>query len=155
MKSPFKFLDAYTKEDRDIFFGREKEIEELYHRVFDSRIMLVYGESGTGKSSLVQCGLANKFRDTDWLPLMIRRGDNLPDSIARVVKTTAITPLEYELLTTAMFKKAIRSLYIDYYKPIFFIFDQFEELFIFGTKEEKQSLVHLIEQPGSGTCREK
>ncbi len=52
MKSPFKFLDAYTKEDRDIFFGREKEIEELYHRVFDSRIMLVYGESGTGKSLL-------------------------------------------------------------------------------------------------------
>jgi hypothetical protein len=111
----------------------------------------VYGESGTGKSSLVQCGLANKFRDTDWLPLMIRRGDNLPDSIAKAVKTAAITPLEYELLTTDMFKKAIRSLYIDYYKPIFFIFDQFEELFIFGIKEEKQSLVHLIEQPGCGT----
>lgn len=144
MKSPFKFLDSYTKEDRDIFFGREKEIAELYHRVFDSRIMLVYGESGTGKSSLIQCGLANKFRDTDWLPVMIRRGDNLPDSISRAIKAAAITPVNYELLTTALFKKAIRSLYIDYYKPIFFIFDQFEELFIFGSKEEKQSLVHLV-----------
>jgi WD40 repeat protein len=145
MKSPFKFLDAYTKEDRDIFFGREKEIEELYHRVFDSRILLVYGESGTGKSSIIQCGLANKFRDSDWLPILIRRGDNLPDSIARAVKAAATTPIDYELLTTAMFKKAIRSLYIDYYKPIYFIFDQFEELFIFGSKEEKQSLVHLVQ----------
>jgi len=25
MNSPFKFLDAYEKEDKDIFFGREKE----------------------------------------------------------------------------------------------------------------------------------
>ncbi len=75
---------------------------------------------------------------------MIRRGDNLPDSIARAVKTTALTPIDYELITTALFKKAIRSLYIDYYKPVFFIFDQFEELFIFGSKEEKQSLLHLV-----------
>jgi hypothetical protein len=29
MKSPFKFLDSYTKEDRDIFFGREREIEGM------------------------------------------------------------------------------------------------------------------------------
>jgi hypothetical protein len=37
MNSPFKFLDSYTKEDRDIFFGRDREIEELYQRIFESR----------------------------------------------------------------------------------------------------------------------
>ncbi len=26
--SPFKFLDSYTKADKEIFFGREKETEE-------------------------------------------------------------------------------------------------------------------------------
>lgn len=76
MKSPFKFLDSYTKEDREIYFGREREIDELYHRLFESRIMLVYGESGTGKSSLINCGLINKLRDTDHLPVYIRRSDN-------------------------------------------------------------------------------
>ena len=30
--SPFKFLDSYTLSDRDIFFGREAEIEEVYSR---------------------------------------------------------------------------------------------------------------------------
>jgi hypothetical protein len=28
IKSPFKFLDSYTKEDLEIFFGPEREIEE-------------------------------------------------------------------------------------------------------------------------------
>lgn len=61
-KSPFKFLDAYTKEDTEIFFGREKEVEELYQKIFNGRILVVYGSSGTGKTSLIQCGLAAKFR---------------------------------------------------------------------------------------------
>lgn len=59
IKSPFKFLDSYTIEDREIFFGRDQEITELYRRVFESKILLVYGASGTGKSSLVNCGLAS------------------------------------------------------------------------------------------------
>jgi len=29
LQSPFKFLDSYTREDRKIFFGRDREITEL------------------------------------------------------------------------------------------------------------------------------
>ena len=50
IKSPFKFLDAYTKEDKDIFFGREAETDELYDRVFETNLVLLYGASGTGKT---------------------------------------------------------------------------------------------------------
>ena len=32
--SPFKFLDAYDRNDKDIFFGRDKEIELLYYTTF-------------------------------------------------------------------------------------------------------------------------
>ena len=137
MKSPFKFLDSYTKDDRDIFFGREREIEELYHRVFESKIMLVYGVSGTGKSSLIHCGLANKFQETDWLPLVIRRGGNILDKLALAIKTASITPQTEANSLLFILKKLYRSLYLDHYKPVFFIFDQFEELFIFGDKEER------------------
>jgi hypothetical protein len=144
MKSPFKFLDSYTKDDREIFFGREREIEELYHRVFESKIMLVYGVSGTGKSSLIHCGLANKFSATDWLPLVIRRGGNILDSMASAIKAASITQQAGEIVTANQFKKSVRSLYLDHYKPVFFIFDQFEELFIFGNKEEKNAVVQLI-----------
>jgi len=81
MKSPFKFLDAYTREDREIFFGRDREIEEMYQKVFESKILLIYGISGTGKTSLIDCGLANKFEDSDWLPVTVRRGMNIVDSL--------------------------------------------------------------------------
>ncbi len=29
MKSPFKFLDSYTHEDRAVFFGRDQEFKRL------------------------------------------------------------------------------------------------------------------------------
>jgi len=144
MNSPFKFLDSYTKDDKDIFFGREREVEELYHRVFEGKIMLVYGVSGTGKSSLIHCGLANKFQDTDWLPVNIRRAGDMVRSMAFAINQVAITPVEGEIKTLAQFKKAVRSLYLDHYKPIFFIFDQFEELFIFGNKEEKKEFIQIV-----------
>lgn len=144
MKSPFKFLDSYTKNDREIFFGREKEIEELYHRVFENKIMLVYGVSGTGKSSLIHCGLANKFSETDWLPLVIRRGANLPDSLVAAIKASSVTQFHGEIVTPVQFTKSVKSLYLDNYKPIYFIFDQFEELFIFGSREEKKTVVQVL-----------
>ena len=86
MKSPFKFLDSFTKEDKDIFFGRDQETEELYQKVFESKLLLVYGVSGTGKSSLIQCGLANKFQESDWLPISIRRGGNINESLTNAIQ---------------------------------------------------------------------
>lgn len=144
MKSPFKFLDSFTKDDREIFFGREKEIEELYQRIFRSKIMLVYGVSGTGKSSLINCGLANKFRDEDWLPVNVRRGKNILENMYAAIVAASLTPKSQFAASETQFRKYVKSLYLDHYKPIYFIFDQFEELFIFGTKEEKSQFVKVI-----------
>ena len=74
---PFKFLDAYNKADTDIFFGRDEEVEALYQMAFQSDILLVYGASGTGKTSLINCGLASRFQAHDWLALNIRRGSDI------------------------------------------------------------------------------
>ena len=88
--SPFKLLDAYTKEDMDIFFGRDTEVDELYSMVFQSNLTLVYGQSGTGKTSLVQCGLANRFSETDWFDVYIRRNQNLNSSLLSVLQSKTI-----------------------------------------------------------------
>ncbi|HEX8278169.1 MAG TPA: ATP-binding protein, partial [Segetibacter sp.] len=84
-KYPFKFLDAYDKEDTSIFFGRDEEVEALYEMVFQSPVLLIYGASGTGKTSLIQCGLASKFQSHDWLALTIRRGGNINTSFEKVL----------------------------------------------------------------------
>lgn len=149
LKSPFKFLESYTKDDREIFFGRDKEIEEVYSRVFESKILLVYGTSGTGKSSLINCGLANKFNDSDWLPVNIRRGNDINRSLLESMSRIAITKSPFEKAGTDIkyrydLRNLIRSLYLDHFKPVFLIFDQFEEIFIFGDKNEREQLVNNI-----------
>lgn len=132
MKSPFKFLDAYTEEDADIFFGRDIEIEEFYDRVFETNLILLYGASGTGKTSLIKCGLANKFESTDWHPMYVRRKENIIQTLHEEVDKVALTKTENQSIA-----HKVKSLYLDYFKPVYLIFDQFEELFIIGTKEEQ------------------
>src|SRR5436190_15386559 len=139
-KNPFKFLDAYGKDDRDIFFGRNAETETLYSKVFESKILLVCGISGTGKSSLIHCGLANKFNDADWLPINVRRGNNINQSLRKALEQSAVTPLKPK----AGILSCIQSLYLDHFKPIYFIFDQLEELFIFGDEDEKKDFISQV-----------
>jgi hypothetical protein len=148
-KSPFKFLDSFTKDDRDIFFGRDKEIEELHSRVFESKILLVYGTSGTGKSSLINCGLANRFSDSDWLPVNIRRGTDINQNLFEALSRNAITKIPFEKAGSASgtkynLEKLLRSVYLDHFRPVFLIFDQFEELFIFGRSDEKNELIKNV-----------
>ena len=148
-KSPFKFLDSFTKDDREIFFGRDREIEELHTRVFESKILLVYGTSGTGKSSLINCGLANRFNDSDWLPVNVRRGTDINRSLFEALAKTAITKAPFEKLsglavTGYNLEKLLHSVWLDHFKPVFLIFDQFEELFIFGSRDEKNELIKNV-----------
>src|SRR6185295_206148 len=91
--TPFKFLDSYTSDDRDIFFGSEKEIEELYYKILDGRLLIVYGSSGTGKTSLIQCGLAGKFDEADWMPVIVRRAENINESLKKTLQGLALVPL--------------------------------------------------------------
>jgi hypothetical protein len=142
IKSPFKFLDSYTITDRNIFFGRDQEITELYRRVFESKMLLVYGVSGTGKSSLINCGLASRFDESDWLPINVRRGSSILTSVDTAIKKQALTPLKDEVPVS----EKLKSLYLDHFKPVFLIFDQFEELFIFGSSEEKTSFIKLLKE---------
>lgn len=140
--SPFKFLDAYTYSDRDIFFGRDQEIKELYHKIFESRILLLYGISGTGKTSLINCGLANKFEEKDWLPINIRRGRDVNRSLKEELHKLAIKKIKESTPVVGM----VRSVYLDHFKPIYLIFDQFEELFIFGDRQERDDFIHTIKE---------
>ena len=131
MKSPFKFLDSYTLRDRKVFFGRDAEVAALYDMVFKTPLTLVYGLSGTGKTSIIQCGLASMFDGPDWLPFYIRKGQNinasLQVSLHKILKDSSIQELP----------AIITALYYRYYRPVFLIFDQFEELYILGNEDEQ------------------
>ena len=133
-RTPFKFLDAYTQADRDIFCGRDADIEELHARALQNRLLLVYGPSGVGKTSLIQCGLMNKFPAADRLPLTVRYGGNLFAALDRAIAALIKTPIPPEASLT----DKLRALYFEYFTPITLIFDQLEELFIFGAADERE-----------------
>lgn len=140
MKSPFKFLDAFTLKDKDAFFGRDQEIDALYSIVFKTPMLLVYGLSGTGKTSLIQCGLANRFDGPDWYPVFIRRNDNINTSTATVMRN-ALGNLAKDNLAdnvSVLLRKTLR--------PVYLLFDQFEELFILGKEEEQKQFMTSIRE---------
>jgi hypothetical protein len=162
MKYPFKFLDAYSKDDIDIFFGRTDDIEALYRMLFETKMVWLYGASGTGKTSLIQCGLAGKFKSYDWFDLRITRGNNLVQSFDKSLADAAGDESSEDEEIYALFgtgertvdvengkkltwhEKKLRSIYMRHFKPVYLIFDQFEELFILGSDDEQKSFLNLL-----------
>ncbi len=140
MNSPFKFLDAYQKEDLDIFFGREKETEALYQALSGVKHLLVYGASGTGKTSLIECGLRNQFSDADWFALSIRKRNNINESVLHAINEALSEKIE----GIDDFGQAVESLFAERYQPIYLLFDQFEELLILGEKQEKEEFFERL-----------
>jgi hypothetical protein len=55
--NPFPGLRPFQKHEEHLFFGREKQIDALLDRLAATRFLAVVGTSGSGKSSLVNCGL--------------------------------------------------------------------------------------------------
>ncbi len=140
-KSPFKFLDAYEKADKDIFFGREVEVETLYQMTYQTNLILVYGMSGTGKTSIIRCGLANRFDSSDWYDIYIRRQENINRALIRELR---VHDKEDSFEKDFAVSQMVQSLYMDHLRPIYLIFDQFEELFILGREEEQQEFIQTV-----------
>jgi hypothetical protein len=58
--TPFRHLHWFEREHAEVFFGRGRQIRDVYRRVTSpgmAPIILLYGQSGVGKSSLLAAGL--------------------------------------------------------------------------------------------------
>lgn len=55
---PFRGIIPFDYASRGLFFGREAEVEAMLAKILLNRLVVLFGESGTGKSSLVNAGLA-------------------------------------------------------------------------------------------------
>lgn len=54
---PYPGLRSFEEEDTEFFFGREKEREELFTMIHRWPCVVLFGSSGSGKSSLINAGL--------------------------------------------------------------------------------------------------
>ena len=64
LQTPYKGLTYYSEEDAAYFFGRESETEIIVANLMASRLTLLYGESGVGKSSVLHAGAMRRLHQT-------------------------------------------------------------------------------------------
>lgn len=65
--SPFRHLNWFGREHAEVFFGRGHQIRELYDLVTSAGtapIVLLYGQSGVGKSSILAAGLIPRLEQS-------------------------------------------------------------------------------------------
>jgi tetratricopeptide (TPR) repeat protein len=143
---PWPGLDAFTEALSPFFFGRNVEADELFRHVRRDFVTLLFGQSGLGKTSLLQAGLFPRLRWADFLPILIRL-DHSPGAPAPAAQVKAaierevsaanlseVTPIGAEESLWGYFHRADRRL-ADYagekIVPVL-VFDQFEEIFTQG-----------------------
>ncbi|MCB0594777.1 MAG: hypothetical protein H6557_13885 [Lewinellaceae bacterium] len=89
-KIPYTGLHWFTWADAPVFFGRRADIRTLYNLVIaGERLILLYGQSGVGKSSLLHAGL---------LPRLEYRWANINDNYYRRVPEVGVPAVLAEML---------------------------------------------------------
>ena len=145
VKEPYVGPRSFQKDQRGFFFGRDEEAEELVSLITAHPVVLLYSQSGAGKTSLLNANLIPRLEEVEHfnvLPPMRVQGQ-LPSS-SKIPKKTNIFVLNALMscsktdsngftpgTTFAEYLNGIEKKTNQYGEPapIVIVFDQFEELF--------------------------
>ena len=72
LEHPWLGLESFREDTREFFFGRETEIGELLLRLRSHPLLVLYGRSGLGKSSILTAGVIPRLREAGKRPLLVR-----------------------------------------------------------------------------------
>ncbi|HSR33672.1 MAG TPA: hypothetical protein VLY63_24155, partial [Anaerolineae bacterium] len=146
---PRSFSDDQV--DQRLFFGREQEKEELLHRVRASQILVLFGKSGLGKTSLLQAGLYPRLRDHTLLPVPVRFNQLGADPVSVVLEALRQAcreqGIEFDPPETGGLWEVFKS--TDFWKgdvvwtPVL-VLDQFEEIFTLQSDEVRMTLATVL-----------
>lgn len=144
-ESPWPGLRSYDESMHAFFFGRTAEVEELLRLVRRDAVALFYGQSGLGKSSVLQAGLFPKLRAAEMLPVHIRLRytEEFPHPVEQVFHEVAAAARAAggEVPAASAGSSLFEYFYDDTHEfwsarnrvltPVL-VFDQFEEIFTLG-----------------------
>ncbi|MFK7948612.1 MAG: hypothetical protein AB8G11_13560, partial [Saprospiraceae bacterium] len=139
----------FTSKHKDLFFGRKKEMAELNQLIGLEQLVVLYGKSGLGKSSLIQAGIIPTIEaKKNYEPIYIRltafreseaeddtinptqiTKDNIQGKVDKPTFLEQLRPDENSLWSVAK----NRQINGGGHRLILF-FDQFEELFQYSER---------------------
>lgn len=156
---PFRGIHPFRYVDHAIFFAREEETHQLMSLVTVYRGVMLYGDSGSGKSSVLNAGLMPEAIRLGFAPERVRLqprsseelvlepivatddGVALPSVLTLGEETSSRTVLSIEAFKQRVLAACERH-------RLLLIFDQFEELVTLfdeaGAREVQRRLVDLL-----------
>ena len=158
-------VQPFKSNDANIFFGRDDDISIIYDLVILDKLLVLFGKSGYGKSSLLNAGLIPKLIDTNapiqfqYTPIEIRLGTYVKNKTSFSPIEAVINRLEQEIpeiegeeiLEKVTGNTSLWCLFKLRQQQkggqFILIFDQFEEFFSYplnAQNEFKQQLAELL-----------
>src|SRR5262249_38782924 len=155
--NPFPGLRAFEPDEDHLFFGRERQVDELLSRLRRTRFLSVVGTSGSGKSSLVRSGLIPSLYSgymvqagSSWRVALMRPGGNPIVNLAAALDEPGVLRPERSDMTRGLIQASLRRSglgLVDAVKHarvpanenVFIVVDQFEELFRFKQQGKSES----------------
>ncbi|HEV7515692.1 MAG TPA: hypothetical protein VGR07_05265 [Thermoanaerobaculia bacterium] len=147
--NPWPGLTPFDEQDRDFFYGRSAEWNELLLRVRREPLTVFFGRSGLGKTSLLKAGLFPRLPAEDCLPVYLRldHAAEAPDLCEQIFRGLQAVceghgvqmppPAPKESLWSYFHRRdaELWSATNRLVTPVI-VFDQFEEIFTLGQKTE-------------------
>ncbi len=138
--NPYVGPASFTEKDRARFFGRDEEARELSYLLIARRAVLLYAQSGAGKTSLLQAKVVPELRDAGEMKVLPITRVMGPVEEGNVYVANALAGLGR---AGASLTEALAPLFPAHLEgeeeiPHLLIFDQFEEVFTFHPELRKQ-----------------
>ncbi|MEV5341186.1 XRE family transcriptional regulator [Streptomyces sp. NPDC052676] len=161
-RAPYVGLASFQRADADVFFGRENLTERLVEHLREKRFLVLFGASGSGKSSVLRAGVLPAFPETPSLVLTLGPHP-LEECAIQLAARAHLTAgsLRAELAadphTLHRVARQILAASAEPADEFLIVVDQFEEVFtVCRDPHEREAfvaaLLHAARTPGS-RCR--
>ncbi len=165
--TPFPGLRPFRRDEADVFFGREEQVDQLLGKLETCRFLAVVGVSGCGKSSLVRAGMLSALEGgflasagPRWHVVEMRPGNHPLSNLAHSLLGSQLLSEEWtnhddaQAYVRAVLKRGplgLVELLRESLHPgksnLLLLVDQFEEIFRFhrhGDANEATAFVDLL-----------
>jgi hypothetical protein len=150
---PWPGLLPFTEDAYQYFHGREHETDELFRLIEREPLTVLFGQSGLGKSSLLNAGVFPRLRRAGYLPVYLRLDldAHAPALLDQVARSLAEACTRNEVIATAQLPGESFWEYLHrpdtqflnpHGRPVVptLVLDQFEEIFTLGRQSSEQTL---------------